>query len=59
MSSMAFKIWLRVNLPEEYLALRVIEWVKFAKKCCSYEFHPPLGKGGLGGFSDVTLQSPT
>jgi len=41
------------------MALRVIEWVKFAKKCCSYEFHPPLGKGGLGGFSDVTLQSPT
>ena len=23
------------------LARRVIEWVKFAKKCCSYEFHPP------------------
>jgi hypothetical protein len=22
------------------MALRVIEWVKFAKKCCSYEFHP-------------------
>jgi hypothetical protein len=24
--------------------------VKFAKKCCSYEFHPPLGKGGWGDF---------
>ena len=37
------------NDTKPFMALRVIEWVKFAKKCCSYEFHPPLGKGGFGG----------
>ena len=29
-----------------FLALRVIEWVKYGKKFCSYRVHPPL-KGGV------------
>ena len=36
------------NRPFEYLkkmALRVIEWVKYGKKFCSYRVHPPLKKG--------------
>jgi hypothetical protein len=30
--------------------LRVIERVEFGKEGCSYGLHPPLKKGGLGGF---------
>jgi hypothetical protein len=30
-------------------AIRVIEWVKFVKKCCSCRFRPPLEKGGYWG----------